>query len=327
MDLVSIIIPVYKVEAYLKECIESVINQTYKNLEIILVDDGSPDNCGQICDKYAYIDNRIKVIHKENGGLSSARNAGLEIATGDYISFIDSDDFMSKDFIEKLHHLCIKNNVEIAVCDYTKFEDKSKIKEVEKSEEKIQLYNSYEMQKNMYIENYAKMVVVWNKLYKKSIYEKLRFPIGKINEDEFTTYKAYHFAENIAVTNEPLYFYRYNENSIMGKKYNERRLDFFYAYDERKEFYKSLKEKELYESTVIKYQELIIDHYLLAKTSDKDSEKILKKIIEKSNENLKEYKRIKYKPLSKKVKICLFTKMPNVYSYLIGLKRLIKNDI
>lgn len=322
MDLISIIIPVYKVEAYLKNCIESVIGQTYKNLEIILVDDGSPDNCSKICDEYASIDNRIKVIHKENGGLSSARNAGLDIATGDYLSFIDSDDFVSKEFIEKLHSLCVNNDTEISICDYMQFQDEVELKDVEV---KIDTYSPHGIQKNMYSNDYAKMVVVWNKLYKKSLYENLRFPIGKINEDEFTTYKVfYNTKKNVVVTNEPLYFYRYNENSIMGKKYNIKRLDVLDAYEERKKFYKQLDEKELFERTVIKYQEFIMDHFLWTKEYIEDSEKIAKEIFKKAKENYEDYKKIENKPIKKKIKINFFMIMPNVYSFFIKIKRLIK---
>ena len=112
-DLITIVVPVYKVEQYLDKCVNSIINQTYKNLEIILVDDGSPDNCGKMCDEYAKNDNRIVVIHKENGGLSDARNAGIEIAKGKYISFIDSDDYVTEDYVEFLYALISNNNVEV----------------------------------------------------------------------------------------------------------------------------------------------------------------------------------------------------------------------
>ena len=115
-DLISIVIPVYKVEKYLEKCVESVINQTYKNLEILLVNDGSPDNCPKICDEYAQKDNRIKVIHKENGGLSDARNAGIDVATGKYITFIDSDDYISNDYVEYMYNLLKQNNTKKYWC-------------------------------------------------------------------------------------------------------------------------------------------------------------------------------------------------------------------
>lgn len=130
-DLISIIVPVYKVENYLSKCLDSMICQTYKNIEIILVDDGSPDNSGKICDDYAKKDSRIKVIHKENGGLSDARNAGLKIATGKYIGFVDSDDYISVEMYEKLYNQAKKEDADIACCNYYRVKmEKNLIKEL-----------------------------------------------------------------------------------------------------------------------------------------------------------------------------------------------------
>ena len=321
MSLVSIIVPIYNVEQYLRECIDSIIKQTYKNLEIILVDDGSPDNCGQICDEYAKKDDRIKVIHKENGGLSSARNAGLDIATGEYISFIDSDDYVSNNFIEELYSLCIKCDADIAECDFVKFTDKI---EVQKKDKVIEKYSTIEMQEQIYTENYIKTIVVWNKLYKKYLYEKLRFPQGKINEDEFTTYKVFDSSlKNIAVTSEILYYYRYNENSIMGKKFNEKRLDVLEAYEERKEFYKEKKLNLLYEKTVIKYQEILKDFYLLTQKYIDLPEKYLKDILIRMKKNYKEYE--KFEKISNKNKMKIFMMFPNLYCRLARLKDTLEN--
>lgn len=175
-ELISVIIPVYKVEKYLDECIQSVINQTYKNLEIILVDDGSPDNCGKICDEYAKKDNRIKVIHKENGGLSSARNAGLDIARGEYISFIDSDDYVSKDFIKNMSIQMA--NADLIICGM-----KNVYKEDEKCDEKENVVIKNETL--TFIEANQKLikpkneiyVTACNKLYRRELFDNLRFEI------------------------------------------------------------------------------------------------------------------------------------------------------
>jgi len=318
MELISIIVPIYNVEDYLVDCLENIVNQTYKNLEIILVDDGSPDNCGNICDEYAKKDNRIKVIHKENGGLSSARNVGLDIATGEYISFIDSDDFVSKDFIEKLYNLCKKNGAEIAECNFLKFVDK-----IEKSNinPKIESYSSIEMQKRIYSNEYIRTIVVWNKLYKKCIYETLRFPIGKINEDEFTTYKAFgNTSEKIVITNEVLYYYRYNENSIMGRKFNEKRLDVLEAYEERKEYFREKDLVELYEKTVEEYQEKLKQCYILTKENIVHNKEILKNIICKARKNYGEYKKIEKASSRSRFMIGLFIKIPKLYCLLLDLK-------
>ncbi len=310
-DLISIIVPIYNVEKYLKKCVESICNQTYQNLEIILVDDGSPDKCGEICDGYAKADKRIKVIHKKNGGLSSARNAGLDIAKGEYISFIDSDDYIASDFIEKLYLLCIKNDADIAECGFTKFQDKIKI---EKLDEDIKIYTSKEMQTRMYSNNYVGTTVVWNKLYKKYIYNDLRFPIGKINEDEFCTYKAlYNCNKNIVVTNKALYYYRYNPSSIMGKKFDLKRLDALEAFDERKRFYEERNEAELYMETLKKYGELLRYYYGVIKENIDESEDILRKLYNNVKDNYKELKKCKNVSIGCKIKNLVFIIHPNIY--------------
>lgn len=316
--LISIIVPIYNVEQYLGECVDSILSQTYKNLEIILVDDGSPDNCGAICDEYAKKDKRIRVIHKENGGLSSARNAGLDVATGEYISFIDSDDYVSEKFIEVLYNLCKKNSADISECDFIKFDDKV---EVIESDIKVEKHSSIEMQKNIYSSECVKTVVVWNKLYKRYIYEKLRFPEGKINEDEFTTYKAFDStAKDIVVTNEPLYYYRYNENSIMGRKFNVKRLDVLQAYGERIEYYRDKNYKDLFEKTVEGYQQLLKKYFILTKECIVCSEEYQRDILKLLKKNYKDYKFLKSVSIISKIKMLTLIKFPNVIYNLINLK-------
>lgn len=312
-DLISVIVPIYKVEKYLKECVDSICNQTYSNLEIILVDDGSPDKCGQICDDYEKKDNRIKVIHKKNGGLSSARNAGLDIARGEFISFIDSDDCIAYDFIEKLHTLCIENNADIAECDFVSFQDGTKMTK-DNVNIRIDIFSSKEKQIKMYIEDYVKSIIACNKLYKKYIYNNLRFPVGKINEDEFCTYKALYSCKNkIVVTNEQLYYYRYNPESIMGKKFNLKRLDGLEALVERKNFYKNHNEEELYIKTSEKYGEIIRYIYGLVKENIDNSQEILKKLHNDAKENYKEIKKYKDIKLGSKFKNMMFITCPNIY--------------
>lgn len=312
-DLISVIIPIYKVEKYLDECLYSIVNQTYENLEILLVDDGSPDNCGKICDEYAQKDNRIKVIHKENGGLSSARNAGLDIAKGEYISFVDSDDVIDEKFIETLYKMCINNSVDIAICDYMRFTDTI---EKDKSENTINVYSSKKVQNDMY-ENIIseKVVVTWNKLYKKYLFEEIRFPVGKIHEDEFTTYKLlYASKSDIAVTNSKFYYYRCNPNGIMGRKYNKNRLDILEALEERTRFYKGKNEEDLYKKSLINYSEFLRSTYLMAYLYiEKDKKEILKRIIQKNNIILSEILKCKSISFKVKLKIIIFKINPNLY--------------
>lgn len=324
-ELISVIVPVYKVEEYLKKCVDSIINQTYSNLEIILVDDGSPDNCGKICDEYAKSDARVKVIHKENGGLSSARNAGLDVAKGEYISFVDSDDMIKESFIEVLYKLCIDNKCDISECGYLRFQSEDELLNKNKATASIKVYSNYEMQKKIYDEECVKTVVVWNKLYKKYIYEKMRFPFGKIHEDEYTTYKAFFVSKtNVAVTDLNLYFYRINQNGITGQKFNTKRLDALGALEERKKFYLKNGEKELYEMAVNSYMAMLVEYYFKIKENVDDSEKHLENIRKETNKNVKEI--LKIRNINWKVRLLyqVFSISPNLYSFLVEVIRNIK---
>lgn len=232
--LISVIVPIYNVEKYMKKCVDSIINQTYKNLEIILVDDGSPDNCPKICDEYTELDNRIKAIHKENGGLSDARNAGMKIATGQYVSFIDSDDYISDCFIETLYTTMKTENSDIVECDIVRFEDGT-APVIEKENSDI---NSFSTEKGLSLliaENKFHQYV-WNKLYKSEIALKIPFAKGKLNEDEFWTYQIFGLADKVTKINKSMYFYLQRSGSIMGNKFNIRRLDALEAKAERQKY-------------------------------------------------------------------------------------------
>lgn len=223
--LISVIVPIYNVEKYLDRCIKSIVNQTYSNLEIILIDDGSQDNCFKICNKWAELDNRIKVIHKENGGLSDARNVGLKMAKGEYIGFIDSDDFISKYFIELLHRKLVETKSDLIQCDYLKVNDNYLEKEKSvKTDFDIEIFNTEEALR-LLIEEKKINQVVWNKLYKKELLQKIRFEYNKLNEDDFFTYQVFAKCNKIAYINLPLYYYLVRNQSIMGKKYSIKRLD------------------------------------------------------------------------------------------------------
>ena len=218
--LVTVIVPIYNVEQYLRECLDSIVSQTYSNLEIILVDDGSLDNCPRICDEYKQKDNRVKVIHKENGGLSDARNAGLDIATGEYISFVDSDDVVSKKFIELLYKPFLHNeNIGVSLCRFKPFYgDKCNPSIEEKSSERIDL--ELLLSQNSSLNTYLSMECnsACNKLYCRRLFDDVRYPNGKIYEDVFTTYKVLFSSGEIYRTVSQLYFYRVRSGSIMGAK-------------------------------------------------------------------------------------------------------------
>lgn len=219
MNKLSIIVPIYNVEKYLKKCIDSILEQTYKNLEIILIDDGSTDNSGKICDEYENKDCRIKVIHKKNGGLSDARNYGISIATGDYLGFIDSDDVIDRDMYEILYEKITQYNADIAICGFKKFFEGENI-EYKKSE-KYEIYTSKEAIKQLLLDNLTNHA--WNKLYNKKLFEDIRYPKGKNFEDIGTTYKLFLKSKKIINIHSECYGYLLRGNSITGK-INEKSL-------------------------------------------------------------------------------------------------------
>ena len=232
MDLVSVIVPVYKVEKYIHECINSIINQSYDNLEIILVDDGSPDNCGDICDNYALLDNRVKVIHKENGGLSDARNAGLNIAKGEYIVFVDSDDYIDVDMISILYKRIKESRADMAICNYLFVnENNVPIREKNAMLPKIdKIYTGLQILRGVTQEEGGYFVTVWNRMYRKELWKNIRFPKGKQHEDEYILHEICLKCSMVVGISRPLYNYRQRKGSIMSSQYDVKRLDVIEAW-------------------------------------------------------------------------------------------------
>lgn len=255
--LVSIVVPIYKVKKYLSKCVDSIIAQDYKNLEIILVDDGSPDNCPEICDEYAKKDERIRVVHKENGGLSDARNAGIKVATGEYIAFIDSDDYVAENYISMLLYTLKKYDADISACNYIKVYEDTGRQEVEPKTDKELVMTNVEAMKDLFILPSNSDVVTWNKLYRTSLFtdNNIEFPKGKLHEDNFTTYKLYYYSSKVAFVNVPCYYYLQRKDSIMGQKFNPRRLDVLLALQEIKKF---VKKNNIDLEQEIKFNELLI---------------------------------------------------------------------
>lgn len=221
--LVSIVVPVYNVERYLEDCLKTIVNQTYKNIEILLVDDGSTDSSGKICDCYGGLDSRIRVIHQKNQGLSVARNVALDVARGEYITCIDSDDFVSESLIEKLMQAIIEYKCDISVCGTVYCDERNstlKSKVVEGSK----VIEGKEQIKNLlYCFDIATMA--WGKLYKRELFSDVRYPIGKYNEDVFTTYKLLANSKRTIVINRGLYFYRQVSGSITRSSFSLKHLD------------------------------------------------------------------------------------------------------
>lgn len=235
-ELISIIVPVYKVEQYLDMCIESLVNQSYDTLEIILVDDGSPDRCPDICEKWAEKDKRIKVIHKKNGGLSDARNVGFAAATGDWISFIDSDDWIDSRFYEKLKELADRG-ADIVECSTILVDENGEQLGIQKSID-CEL-NTVDAMKHLINEDILRQTV-WNKIYRSELLKGTSFLVGKCNEDDFWTYQIIAKATKVICCSNALYFYRQRLGSIMNRTYSLKRLD---GIEARKQRYMYIAEK------------------------------------------------------------------------------------
>lgn len=279
--LISIIIPVYKVEKYLEKCIQSVINQTYENLQIILVDDGSPDNCGKICDEYAKKDHRIEVIHKSNGGLSDARNKGLEIAKGEYIGFVDSDDYIEADMYEVLYNLLKQYNADVSICNfYTVSQGKISIKNADNG---INEYNRIEILKEILLDKNIQSYA-WNKLYKKELFDEIKYPIGKKYEDIGTTFFLLEKCNKVVVTGKSEYYYINRQDSIVNN---------------------------VTETTITDYIELIMQRYDYIEENIKElssyNKDYLKRILKTAEKDIKslnevgDYTKKKYEELYNKV--------------------------
>lgn len=229
MPKISIIVPVYKVEKYLRKCIDSILSQTFEDFELILVDDGSPDKCGEICDEYARKDARIRVIHKENGGLSDARNKGIDEAKGEYIGFVDSDDYIADDMYETLYEDIIKGDAEVSVCGV--YNCYNNVVKVECGHEYHAVVDNKEAVR-MVLEGKFFSVPACNKLYKKSCFNNIKFPKGKTSEDAFIVPTILSYCKKVSVNTLPKYYYVHREDSITSAKFKNNDFDVIEAYHE-----------------------------------------------------------------------------------------------
>lgn len=269
-ELISVVVPIYNVEDYLVRCVESIRNQTYPNLEIILVDDGSTDSCPQICDSYAGKDNRVKVLHKKNGGLSSARNEGIKAACGTYIGIIDSDDYIHPDMYLDLWKKLKETESDIAVCGIERvYDDNGSQKEKKETVERI--YSGREAVINIFdADLYLPSVVAVNKLYKKDLFENIRYPEKKLHEDEFTTYRLFYKSSRVVYTMFPYYCYYQRPDSIMGKRKSVFSPDGLEAYERMSDFFSGLQDKEILQ--LISYRYLcLLKKYAARLRSEGDS--------------------------------------------------------
>ena len=235
MPRITVITPVYKAEQYLDKCVESILAQTFTDFELILVDDGSPDKCPQICDKWAKMDRRIRVIHQENQGQAVARNNALDIAVGEYISFVDSDDYIHPQCLEILLANAEQNEAEVSVCS---FKRASENKDFDLPKREVTLYEGKEyVRKKLSDVTSHGVWLLCDKLFKKKCWENIRLPVGRINEDNATVYKILYECSRVALCEDVLYYYLYNEESTTKQNFNKKHLDWLLVPQEMIEYF------------------------------------------------------------------------------------------
>ncbi len=259
--LVSVIIPVYNTEKYLNCCLDSVTGQTYKTLEILLIDDGSTDSSGRICDAYAASDQRIRVVHQENAGLSDARNKGIDLAEGDYLAFVDSDDYIREDYIEILLAACVKEDCDAAIADYKRVAAGDCCREAAETAPTECISN---IQASLRIYDYAyyiRTITAWGKLFRKNLFQNIRFPSGKIHEDEAVTYQLLYYAHRVAYIDAVLYYYRQNGEGIILSGFSQKSFYYLEALEERLEFYRQRHECQLYDLTLNRLYFDLVNYY------------------------------------------------------------------
>lgn len=237
--IISIIVPIYNVESYLERCIESILNQSFKEFELILVNDGSTDSCKDICNEYKKRDSRIVVVNKKNEGVSSARNLGLDLAKGEYIGFIDPDDFINKDMYKILFDTIQANNSDMVICDYYKVneDDINKFRNLKCNCENIEVKNLNKLESidNLFLTG-EKFIFAWNKLYKRELFNDLRYEKGRIYEDEYLAHRILYKCNKVSIIEAKIYYYVQRKGSLINSPFTVRRFDKVYAIKDRVDF-------------------------------------------------------------------------------------------
>ncbi len=317
-ELITIVVPVYNVDQYLDKCVNSIVNQTYTNLEIILIDDGSTDNSGKLCDEWEKRDYRIQVIHQENSGLSEARNVGIENSNGNYIAFVDSDDFVKNDMYEILLKNLKEYNADVSFCSSFAFSDENEICKFQQGEEVIEYYEQNDVFKQLFSNRIGDLVVAWNKLYAKKVFKNnLKFPKGKIHEDVFFVHRMLGNVNSIIYTNRALYYYRMRQGSL-SNTFNIKKLDEIEGMYDRMIFFK----QERFKNTpyplmsFLAYNDKLIRYYCCLKSYNKKNiyDSHIKQIKEKFDVN---YDKLMQKSVhrKKRIKYMFFKNFPNIFYF------------
>ena len=320
--LVSVIVPVYNVEVYLEKCLQSIIGQRYENLEILLVNDGATDSSGEICQKYANIDNRIKLFNKQNGGLSDARNFALDRATGQYYTFVDSDDYIHENMYATMLALITEEKADIAICGHYVVDGEKLI--AVRNERQIITYTGEEalllLLKDEQVNSFA-----WDKLYRSTLFEDIRYPVGRIFEDTATTYKIFDLANRIVRQDIPFYYYVRRKSSLSGAKSLKKDHHNFLGFYERFMFANSKQIGDIDEGAnkALMHGMNVIDAYAISENKDKEKDTYLN-TLKKIKEILKMYKLNNTEGKSLKYKLFLFNFNSNIYVFFYTLFHKIK---
>jgi glycosyltransferase involved in cell wall biosynthesis len=300
-DLISVVVPVYKVEEYLDRCIDSILSQTYNNLELILINDGSPDKCPAICDAYAREHSRVKVIHKGNEGVSAARNTGVEIASGKYIAFVDSDDYIHKDYLDTLMFMLSNSQAQLSMCAYKKVFDSEK--------NDVKAGNNFEiisdlLAMDMLLNDQSKCAP-WGKFYNINLFKEIKFPEGKIMEDMFIMPKIFSKAKVIALNQGELYYYNQEGLSITRSSFNYQKLDMVEGALSWKK-HTEINYPTLFEKASMHYYATVIDNCIyLSKVKDHYGISIYKKYKKEIISNYNTILKSKYPSKRTKIKVIL----------------------
>lgn len=321
MKKISVIVPGFRVEAFLHRCINSILTQSFSEFELFVIDDGSPDNSGSMCDEDAIADDRTIVIHQMNGGLSAARNSGIDLAfvnaESRWITFIDSDDWIHPMYLETLYTGTKKYSVDISVCGYESTPGYNPAVDSNK------LFPLKVNSEDFYITKTINAMVAWGKLYKKELFRDIRYPVGKLHEDEFTTYKLLFQQKWIAWIDQPLYAYFQNNTGIMQSRWNPKRLDGLEGQQEQLQFYEANGLLRIKEYAVQRYLSEICSHYYL---SMRDYPNVSKKLQKRLRKELHKYKDIAGLSIQDNFRIC-YAAYPfetKVVSYINAIKRRIR---
>ncbi|MGP4106328.1 glycosyltransferase family 2 protein [Virgibacillus sp. L01] len=312
---ISIIVPIYNLEHLLQKCVDSILTQTFVDFELILVDDGSTDRSGELCDEYANRDNRVKVIHKKNGGVASSRNAGLEIAAGNYIGFVDNDDYINKYMFERLYNKAIVHSSDIVVCDYKNVDETELLDpETINTDYKVQHFNNIEALNYIYInKNKPTFIYPWNKLYKRDLFENIKYEDGNIYDDETVAHKLLYRSDKITYIHIELYYYVKRKGSMVNSPFHIKKFDRIYALKNREVFFREKKEFELQQKALMHYMETFFWYYYLAKSNLDGVDKELKELkctFDKSLIHLFNHRAIGWK---QKVMCALFSVNPSLF--------------